>query len=68
MSDIAAHAPHTWRQVGLCVYCDDCGERLYQGQLPDDRRPKCDRHDWDDEMGQGFYFQCKRCGVIEWSE
>jgi len=46
----------------------DCNERLYHGQLPDDRRPACDWHDWDDEMGQGFYFQCKRCGVIEWSE
>lgn len=33
------HEAHTWRQVGRCVYCDDCGERLYQGYLPKDRKP-----------------------------
>jgi len=64
----AAHAPHTWSQIGPCVYCDDCNERLYQGQLPENRRPACDEHDWDEEMGEGFYFQCKRCGFVEWAE
>jgi hypothetical protein len=32
------HEAHTWEQVGRCVYCTDCGERLYQGYLPKDRR------------------------------
>jgi hypothetical protein len=32
------HLDHKWKQVGRCVYCHDCGERLYQGQLPADRR------------------------------
>ena len=32
------HIDHTWKQVGRCVYCDDCGVRLYQGKLPPDRR------------------------------
>jgi hypothetical protein len=34
----AFHMPHRWKQVGRCVYCDDCGVRLYQGTLPADRR------------------------------
>jgi hypothetical protein len=33
------HEAHTWKQVGRCVYCADCGDRLYQGYLPKDRRP-----------------------------
>lgn len=33
------HEAHTWGQVGRCVYCRDCGERLYQGFLPKDRKP-----------------------------
>lgn len=28
-----------WSQAGRCVYCDGCGARLYQGTLPDDKRP-----------------------------
>jgi hypothetical protein len=35
---IAEHVPHKWKQVGRCVYCDDCKTRLYQGRLPEDRR------------------------------
>jgi hypothetical protein len=37
-ANIEPHYPHTWRQVGRCVYCDDCGVRLYQGRLPADRK------------------------------
>lgn len=33
------HEAHTWKQVGRCVYCNDCSERLYQGWLPKDRKP-----------------------------
>jgi hypothetical protein len=33
------HEAHTWKQVGRCVYCDDCQERLYQGRLPAERKP-----------------------------
>lgn len=33
------HEEHVWEQVGRCVYCADCGERLYQGYLPKERRP-----------------------------
>lgn len=32
------HEDHTWEQVGRCVYCADCAERLYQGYLPKERR------------------------------
>jgi hypothetical protein len=32
--DFADHADHTWSQQGRCVWCDDCGIRLYQGTLP----------------------------------
>lgn len=28
------HAGHVWEQVGRCVYCHDCGLRLYQGRIP----------------------------------
>lgn len=35
---LIAHEAHTWKQVGRCVYCDDCGDRLYQGRLPKDRQ------------------------------
>jgi len=32
--NIAKHNEHAWKQIGRCVYCDDCGERLYQGRIP----------------------------------
>lgn len=64
----------TWQQIGPCVYCADHHERLYQGELPLERDPgrvkrqaECD-HDWDPEMGQGFYWLCRRCGFKEWTE
>jgi hypothetical protein len=38
LSTLDLHAAHTWKQVSRCVYCDDCGVRLYQGTLPADRR------------------------------
>lgn len=64
------HETCTWKQVGLCVWCDDHGIRLYQGDLPEARRtvPKCaDKdHDWDPDMGQGFYLICLTCGHREW--
>lgn len=28
------HSEHKWGQQGRCVYCVDCGVRLYQGKLP----------------------------------
>jgi hypothetical protein len=28
------HDEHTWTQVGRCVYCADCNQRLYQGTIP----------------------------------
>jgi hypothetical protein len=31
---MGAHEDHTWEQVGRCVYCADCSERLYQGRIP----------------------------------
>jgi len=31
---INSHKDHKWIEVPPCVYCDDCGERLYQGTLP----------------------------------
>ncbi len=30
---IAAHVDHEWKQVGSCVYCEPCGDRLYQGTV-----------------------------------
>lgn len=69
---LEAHSLCTWEQVGLCVYCKGHGVRLYQGSLPDDRRtvPICasDEHDWDNDMGQGYYFVCSVCGFVEWAE
>lgn len=62
------HEPCAWEQVGPCVYCSDHSVRLYEGTLPEGRRPPCDGHEWDEEMGLGFYFQCKRCGLVEWPE
>ena len=36
MATLLEHAAHgQWREVQPCVYCA-CGERLYQGSLPDD--------------------------------
>ena len=64
----AAHGGCSWRQVGPCVYCNDHDIRLYQGMLPEYRRPTCMEHDWDEETGLGFYFQCRTCGVMEWPE
>lgn len=72
---LAEHEAHTWEQVGLCVWCTDCDVRLYEGELPAERRtvPKCPdgQHDWDngDSMAQcGFFFLCLRCGAKEWTE
>ena len=64
------HSGCDWSQIGPCVYCDTHNLRLYQGTLPDDKRriPICAVHDWDEEMGQGFFFQCKVCKFIEWPE
>jgi hypothetical protein len=28
------HDEHTWTQIGRCVYCADCNQRLYQGTIP----------------------------------
>lgn len=33
---LARHSEHPWYQIGRCVYCGPCGERLYQGTLPKD--------------------------------
>lgn len=33
---IAKHDDHCWEQVGRCVYCVDCQQRLYQGTIPAD--------------------------------
>lgn len=63
-----SHDTCTLEQVGPCVYCADHNERLYQGMLPADKRPPCTEHDWDEEKGLGFYFQCRTCGVMEWTE
>jgi len=71
-AEIARHADCPWKQVGPCVYCTDHDVRLYQGELPERKRtvPVCapDAHDWDMEMGMGFYSQCKTCGFTEWNE
>lgn len=71
---VTGHEPHRWEQVGACVYCTDCNVRLYQGDLPENRRttPRCPdgQHTWDDgdSMSQcGFYLLCLRCGVTEWT-
>jgi hypothetical protein len=32
--EIAKHEDHTWEQVGRCVFCMDCHQRLYQGTIP----------------------------------
>lgn len=37
---LAAHADHEWVQVGPCVYCDDCNERLFQGRLAGGRKDR----------------------------
>jgi hypothetical protein len=28
------HDAHVWTQIGRCVYCVDCNQRLYQGTIP----------------------------------
>lgn len=33
-AEIARHDEHCWQQVGRCVYCADCSQRLYQGRIP----------------------------------
>jgi hypothetical protein len=33
-AEIARHDDHAWQQIGRCVYCHDCQERLYQGRIP----------------------------------
>ena len=66
------HDDCTWQQVGPCVWCTDHGLRLYQGDLPDRKRtiPRCapGEHDWDPDAGLGFYYQCRTCGEMEWTE
>lgn len=32
-ADLASHVDHDLAQVGRCVYCNTCGQRLYQGKL-----------------------------------
>jgi hypothetical protein len=32
---LTAHGEHPWTQIGRCVYCVPCGERLYQGTIPE---------------------------------
>jgi hypothetical protein len=34
-SELVRHEEHTWEQVGRCVYCVDCDQRLYQGSIPE---------------------------------
>lgn len=69
---LTEHAPCVWKQVGPCVYCIDHNIRLYEGDLPDSKRttPKCadGEHEWDPEMGLGFYMICVICGLREWCE
>ena len=65
---VTPHEAHGWVQIGPCVYCKDCRVRLYEGELPTERRPLCDEHEWDVETGVGFYQQCRNCGAIEWFE
>lgn len=31
----APHMDHPWEKVGRCVFCVPCGERLYQGTIPE---------------------------------
>jgi len=62
------HRACKWEQIGPCVYCTDHDIRLYQGMLPEDRRPTCSQHNWDTEAGVGFYQQCRNCGAMEWFE
>jgi hypothetical protein len=33
-AQIKSHDDHTWTQIGRCVYCSDCNQRLYQGTIP----------------------------------
>jgi len=39
---INSHKDHKWVEVPPCVYCDDCGVRLYQGTLPDNQDEMAD--------------------------
>ena len=32
---LADHADHPWEQVGRCVFCVTCGDRLYSGTIPE---------------------------------
>lgn len=34
VTEIGRHDDHAWQQIGRCVYCHDCQERLYQGSIP----------------------------------
>ena len=44
------HDAHTWTQIGRCVYCADCNERLYQGTIPPSHaRVKTPRR-WDEPV------------------
>lgn len=50
IASLATHADHPKRQVGPCVYCEQCNVRLYQGYdpnaRPDDDGPEPDYEDW----------------------
>lgn len=32
---LKVHEEHPWEQVGRCVFCVPCGDRLYQGTIPE---------------------------------
>lgn len=32
---MSAHGEHPWTQIGRCVFCVPCGERMYQGTIPE---------------------------------
>ncbi len=37
---IDSHKDHKWVEIPPCIYCDDCGVKLYQGELPVDEDNK----------------------------
>ena len=36
------HKDHEWELISPCVYCKDCGIRLYHGGLPESQQAKED--------------------------
>ncbi len=40
MSLSKEHKDHEWEWRDPCVYCKDCGVRLYHGSLPQDEEDK----------------------------